>query len=306
MKIATYVTPENLRNYSLSSSSEKEDNVLAEICLEASRDIEAMCGDRLFFPYLETKYFDHPENQTLGWTELKMKDDLLQVTTFTTNEGATSVSAGDYFLRTGREGRYGDPPYDRIQLEYGSTGYSTGLYWSSTPQRANAVTAFWGYVPGWATSAADSRCWIDSGATVESATTNTLTLSAVAGANAIGLSPRVSVQSLVMWYNSTYTSMEMGFVTAVNEATNVITLQRGVNGTSTDSPSGSPTLYVYSPPSDIVRATRALAAYYYRARMSSRPDIARPIITAQGAIIEPSSFPKMVIETVERYHLTLE
>lgn len=306
MKIVTYVTPENLRNYALNTTEEAKDMVLTEICLEASRDIESMCSNRVFYPYKETKYFDHPANRLERWTELKLKDDLLQVTALTTNEGATAISSGDYFLRAGFSGRYDEPPYDRIQLEYATTGYNTGFYWSSTPQRANAVTGFWGYVPNWGTSVSSASCWIDSGATISGVTSTTITLNSVAGVNALGLSPRVSPMSLIMWYDSDYADMEMGLVTAVDEGTNVLTVQRGVNGTSTDTPTGTPTLYVYNPPSDIVRATRALAAYYWRGRQTSRADISRPIITAAGTVIEPSSYPRVITETVERYQSILE
>lgn len=306
MNIASYITPQNLRVTELDSSNEKDDNILAELCLEASRDFERMCSGRVFYPYKNTRYYDHPSQRGHEYTTIILKDDLLQVTSFTTNNGATTVPAGDFFLRTGPRGFWEHPPYDRIELEYGSTGYSTGLNWSSTPQRANTIAGFWGYVPDWGESVSAASCWTSTGATVESATSTTLTLSALAGVDAYGLYPRLSKYDLVMWYNSTYADMEMGFVIDIDEATDTITVTRGVNGTSTDTPSGSPTLYKFKPEGSIVRAVRKLAAFYYRGRQTSRADIDRPIITATGAIIMPSALPKDVVEVVQNYQGILE
>lgn len=279
--------------------------MLAELCLEASRDFERLCSARVFYPYFATKYFDHPNNNA-EHTTLKVMDDLLMVTEFTTNNGATTVPSGDYFLRTGPRGNWDEPPYDRIELEYASTGYSTGLYYTNTPQRANAVTGFWGHVPGWGASVGESQCWVSTGATVSSATATTLVLSSASGVDAYGMYPRVAMYDLVMWYNSAYASMEMGFVSNVDEPTSTVTLTRGVNGTSTDTPSGDPVLYKFRTGGDIVRAVRRLAAHYYRARQTSRGDIDRPIITQSGAIIMPSSLPKDVLEVAQAYQGVLE
>ena len=306
MNIASYASPVNLRQTELNSANEVNDNILSELCLEASRDFEAMCGGRFFYPQLATKYFDHPDQKGNENATLIVRDDLLQVVTLTTDNGNETLASTDYFLRTGPRGRYGETPYDRIELEYGSTGYATNFQWTDTPQKANAVTGFWGYVPGWTGAVATDSCWVNTGAAIQSVTSTTMTVDSLAGVDMLGMYPRVQKFDLVMWYNTTYTSMEMGFVVDVAEDTGVLTVNRGVNGTSTDTPSGTPTLYKFRPPSDVVRATRRLAAFYYRARQTSRADIDRPIITQGGQIVMPSSLPKDVHETIQRYQGILE
>lgn len=306
MNIASYINPINLRQTELNSANESEDNVLAELCIEASREFESMCGQRIFYPYLDTKYFDHPDQKGHPNSTLLLHDDILQVTSLTTNNGADTLAAGDFFLRTGARGRYGETPYDRIELEYGSTGYATNFQWTDTPQRANAVTGFWGYVPGWTGAVATDSCWVSSGAAIQSVTSTTLVVDSLAGVNMLGVFPRVAMFDLVMWYTTSYATMEMGFVINVDEDSNTITLNRGVNGTTALSLTGTPTLYVYRPPRDIVHAVRRLAAFYYRQRQTSRTDIDRPIITQGGSIVMPSSLPKDIFETVQRYQGILE
>ena len=308
MNIASYITPVGLRQSELNTERETHDNILAELCLEASRDWEGLCGGKKFYPYKATKLFDHPELKNDEHSTLRVGDEILQVISMTTRNTAESIATSDIILRNGPppHGLTNESPYDRIELKYGSTGYTTNFQWADTPQQANSVVAFWGYVPGWTGAVATDSCWIDSMADIQSVTSSTITVDSLAGVNGLGLYPRVRKFDLVMWFNTTYTDMEMGFVIDIEEETGILTVNRGVNGTSVATPSGTPSLYVYRPPADIVRAVRRLAAFYYRARATSRGDIDRPVLGPGGTLVLPAGLPKDVGETMMRYQGVLD
>lgn len=58
--------------------------------------------------------------------------------------------------------------------------------------------------------------------------------------------------------------------------------------------------YSTTPPADIINATLALAAYYYRKREGG-PDTDRNIISADGVMLAPSRFPSDVAATIKKY-----
>lgn len=133
-------------------------------CIEsAARRIDGMCH-RIFYPRIETKYFDWPNGQNAAPWRLWLDDtELISVTTFTS--GGTVIPAANYNLESSRVG----PPYNRVEVDIST---SSALSSGSTPQQAIAITGLWGYtndevVVGATTEAMDAS---ETGLDVDAAT----------------------------------------------------------------------------------------------------------------------------------------
>lgn len=102
----------------------------------AARRIDGMCH-RTFYPRVETKYFDWPNNQdSVAWRLWLDENDLISATSVTS--GGTAIPSGNYFLEPQRSG----PPYTRLEI---NTGSSSAFGVGSTGQRSIAITGLWGY-----------------------------------------------------------------------------------------------------------------------------------------------------------------
>jgi len=280
-----YVTVEMVKRTQviIPTTDVKDDELLRGFCRRASRQFDRWCG-RAFYPRTETRYYDHPDDDT--W--LKLDDDLLEVTTFTTENGDTTISSSDYFLMCGS--RYGMTPYDRIVLK--SSGSQPNLLYSGTGQQANAVTGIWGYHEAWADA------WQDTGDTVQdsggiSASATTVTVSDVDGTDIWGISPRFEVQQLLQ------IGSESLFVTGKNETANTLTVRRGVNGTTAATHDADSAIYVYQAMEDIQEAIAEFAHYLWKLKDNAVFDVtATP---ALGTVTIPKGIPVQVKDAVDAY-----
>lgn len=273
-----YALYEDVKAIDLDTSETSDDTLLERICVQASRDFEREANGRLFYPRHETRYYDLPYSTS----EQRLDDDLLEVTTLTTNSGNDTVAAADYVLASGFE--YGKPPYNIIKLL--PNGTTTNWKFSGSAVQANSVSGYWGYVPHWTRGA-----WLSSGDTVSSLSGSSLTVSDVDGSDTLGRSPRFKYQQLLKI--SSGGNNEYLYITNKSIVTNILTVIRAVNGTSQLAGATGATIYIFQPDEAVVKATRRLAAWYYRQKDSSKPDTDRPIVTS-GGIILPGSVPKDV------------
>lgn len=280
MPYGTYVSYEDIKTIDLQSSNDKENDIIALMTIQASRDFELLARDRLFYPQQITRYYDHPEPDNC----LRIPDDLLEIITFTTQNTNTTVSSGDYFLMTGS--LYGQPPYDRIVTKL--DGNRPNLLYTGTPQQANAITAYWGYCPRWADQ------WPDTGDTVVSLSGTTLTVNDVDGSTPLAIKPRIKAQQLL----KVTVGSDTEYLYVVSKDTNnqTATVVRAVNGTSQVTPVGGETVFYFEPIQEVTRAVRTLSTWYYHRRNNNRPDLDRPILT-DGGIILPPEYPKDVVMT---------
>jgi hypothetical protein len=283
-----YCSFEDLKGYrGIKTTETDDDDLLKGFCTSASRVWQQLCRGRLFYPQSATYYFDHPFEDV---TRLRVREkDLLEVTTFTTNNTSTSVSASDYFLMCG--GAYHLTPYDRIVMK--SDGSQPNLLYSGTPQKANAITGIWGYHENWA------NAWVDSGDTVQdgggiNSTVTTITVSDADGADIYAIKPRFKEQQLLK------IGSEYAYVTAKNILNNQLTVRRGVNGTTAASHDNATAIYVYAPMEDVFHQVRRLAKWFYEQK-DNTSDIDRPIVTDAGVTLLPSALPKDVVEASIRY-----
>mgnify|MGYP001605011279 FL=1 len=155
-----YVTYEELKEYLTSKPGEaiKDDQLLKQFVIKTSRLFDEYC-ERKFYPRIETRYFDHPTDGLIedAWPldsnlitaqvarvrtdELWLDDDLLALTTLTTNNGATTITSSDYLLLNGQ--KYAPTPYNVIRLQ--PNGTTTAFKYTNTPYKANALTGVWGF-----------------------------------------------------------------------------------------------------------------------------------------------------------------
>lgn len=105
---------------------------------QGARDVDGLLTWSHIAPTLATKYFDYPSRTSRppSWRIWLNHNPLLTVEQITTDNGATLLTPGSYFLRPDN-----DAPYNRVEINLGgSASWSS----SSTHQRAIAITGTWG------------------------------------------------------------------------------------------------------------------------------------------------------------------
>ena len=256
---------------------------LRDFCTTASRMFDGSTR-RTFYPRSEVRYYDHPDDAT--W--LKVDDDLLEVTIFITQNGDEEVSSDDYYLMCGRS--YNLMPYDRLVMV--SDGDTPVLLYSDRLQKANALTAIWGYHEDWADA------WQDGNDTVQddplTAAATTLTVADVDGKDIYGLSPRFKVQMLLK------IGSEYLYVTGKNESANTLTVRRGVNGTTAAEHVNTTAIYVYRPMEEIAHAVKRLAGWLYAQRDAGYVD-QLATVEIGGVVIIPKAAPADVTAMAAMY-----
>lgn len=306
-----YATMDEVKEYLQGRSASNligDDQRIKRFCIEASRRFDEYCKRR-FYPALQTRYFDHPASGSSGYTttgtgiyppttptavytatdQLRLDDDLLQLTAFTTDNGDTALSASDYYLMTGCS--YNEPPYDRIAIRSDS---SAALSYSDTPQRANAVSGLWGFHDDWANAwaAVDT---VQNNPLSSSATS--LTVASADGPDEQGLSPRLQIQQLIRFGSSA--SAEYAYISG--KSGNTLTIIRGVNGTTAAEQALNTVVYVYRPMWQIVQAVKILAAHSYRRKDSVGNSEDRALASPTGVILMPSTLPNEVTDMLRAY-----
>ncbi|MEO8609955.1 MAG: hypothetical protein ABI690_18825 [Chloroflexota bacterium] len=177
-------------------------------------------------------------------TELLLDDDLLELSTLANGDG-TTVPLNNVVLLPD------DAPAGGLLLTAGSS-----FIWTQTPIQAVTVTGIWGWHERWATA------WRDSSDTVQnnplSSSATSITVVDADGLDITGETPRFQVGHLLK-IESEYLR-----VLTVNTATNVLTVLRGVNGTTAASHALNTPIYTYQPAPDIAAIALTHAAHLYR------------------------------------------
>lgn len=168
--------------------------------------------------------------------ELSLKDDLLEIQSIINGDGS-SIALSDVMLIDN----------SLLRLTNGEV-----FTFEETADDAITVTGIWGYHPYW------SQAWSDSGDTVQdapiSASANSVT---VTDADA-GTVPRFQVGQLLRIED------EYLHVVAIDTGTNILTVERGVNGTSAASHSNGTPIDIYQIPSDVAQIALRWALWLYR------------------------------------------
>lgn len=318
--LGVYATFEELKEYLRGTQNvnfaPQDDQRLKQFCVEMSRKFDTECNRR-FYPVRQTRYFDHPKNLTTGrpaypyyqtssWNDspmviprmgydtadtLLLDDDLLQVIALTTNNGATTISSSDYWLKTGDSYNY--PPYDRVQLK--PNGTTTLFNYADTPYQANALTGDWGYHEYY------DEAWqlVDYVDTAINSTETQVTVGDVDGEDELGLSPRFKVQQLGRFGNSA--QAEMFYVTNKSVDHDTLTIKRGVNGTTAAAQAAGTAIYLYRPMVELKYALEVLATWAYRRKDSVGGQDDYPVASPSGIVILPSKLPGEVKDMIAAY-----
>ena len=278
-----YVSFDDLREYLGQDSSDADTTLVMRFAEAASRQLDRWCRGRWFYPKSAVRYYDHPDDST----RLRLSEDLLELTTFTTENGDTTVTSAQRYLMCGAE--YNLTPYDRIVMK--SDGGRPNLFYSGTPQRANAVTGIWGYHEDWSNAFEDSQDEVEDNPLTASATT--INVNDADGADLYGLTPRFKALQMLKIED------EYVYVTAVNATDDELTVVRGVNGTTAAEHAQNVAISIYRPMPDIVQAAKEIAKYLYLHKDTSDGDVT--MFPEAGAVTVPQGLPITVKWAIQAY-----
>lgn len=233
----TIATLHDIRQHlDLAGDDTSSDDNLLKALQQASHILESLTNRR-YCPAVESRVASidtrHP-------SELMLPDDLLSLTELTNGDGS-SISLDD--VRTVPD--HADLSASVLHLINGEH-----FTYSDSPINAVSITGIWGWHDRW------TQAWRDSGDTVQdnplSSDATTLTVTDADGVDIDGFSPRFQVGHLLQ-IESEYLR-----VIAIDSATNQLTIQRGVNGTTASSHAQTTAVYIYQP----VPAIRDLCVRY--------------------------------------------
>jgi hypothetical protein len=223
------------------AATETADDPRLLAALQAAAAHIERAADRSFCPRVAA--IQHSVNPKYT-TELLLDDDLLELTGLTNGDGS-AISLNDV-VTLPAEG-----PIAVLRLTNGEA-----FVWDDTPLRAITVTGKWGWHDRWAdawrnTSDAVQNNPLSAGAT-------TITVADADGVDAENETPRFQVGHLIR-IDSEYIR-----VLAVNTTTNVLTVQRGVAGTTAASHTQNTAIYTYQPALDAQMLHLRYAAWLYK------------------------------------------
>ena len=260
---------------------------------QASRAIDRYTRRR-FYPRWETRFYDHPKRDSRS---LRVDDDLLELKTFKTMNGACTVASSVMWLATGEQ--WNIPPYDKIVLRHSS---GSVLNFSGTPQRSNEVTGVWGYHENY------SEAWVDTGTSLAASYAASAGSISLAGAGSYGtqasdingVAPRFAVGDTLMIANH-YFSVTGGSASG----NGTVFVRPYINGTSPASivsggsiASGA-SIAKWAPEPDIEWAVKRLTAWTYGQRDTPYQNIT--VNRSLGTIQIPQSWPPDVLDRMERF-----
>lgn len=251
----------------------------------ASRSIDRYCR-RKFYPLRQTRYYDYRESDSI-----RLDAELLQLDTLTTQNGGETIDPSLLLLKTGDNYNYG--PWDTLVLRSDSGSL---LSYSSTDQKANAVTGFWGYHEDY------PNAWVHTGTSLAanySASDLTLSIGgASAGPGASDANydaPRLSPGDLV-----SIDGEMMAIAAGLNPS--LIAVAPFQNGTSAASHASGTPIYKFAPEPDINWATLRLTSWLYGQGMS--PYESKTAFIQIGILSVPQAVATDVKDKIDRYRRT--
>jgi len=252
-----------------------DDDLLRRLIHEASAYIEQRTG-RWFVALRAVQKYD-ALGDTIGLRHLDTPD-LLEVVTLTNGDGI-AYGPSDFVLEP-----YNRWPKTRIQLKLTASGFA----YSDDPYGAIQVDGWWGFHSAYASA------WI---ATLDTVQDNPLTAGAtsITVADADGLDAHGDLRFPVLGYCKI--ENEVVQVTAANPSTNVLTVWRGVQGTTAVQHIKTTAISRYIPDADIERACLGLVNYLYRTKDIG---VSERIQTLDGTV-QTNTVPQYVLETIARH-----
>lgn len=278
----TYTTLDTVRKYlSLGSADNADDENVLGLIKVASRAIDKYTR-RHFYPTSATRFYSHDESQ-----RVKLDEDLLSLTTFKTQNGASTLSSGVLFLMTGDE--WNTPPYDRIVINESA---GCVLTYSGTPQKSNEVTGLWGYHENY------ESAWIDTGTSLATSYGASGGSIGIAGgstgtgsSDVNGEAPRISVGN----------KLRIGdeFFDVYGGNGSIINVTPYANGTTAASHAASTTVYKFAYEPDIEWAATRLTTWVVGQQMT--PYQTKTAFLGLGQLSIPEAWPPDARDRLDRF-----
>jgi hypothetical protein len=137
-----YCSRESVKTALDEAETARSNAQIDDAILSGARDVEGLCNrpEYAFAPVLATRYYDYPSrtSRAPSW-RLRFEDGatLISASAVTTDNGDTTLTAGQYFLTP-----VNSPPYTGLDIDLsGSGSFSSG----DTYQRATGITGIWGW-----------------------------------------------------------------------------------------------------------------------------------------------------------------
>ena len=264
-----YATLDALRrSLGLSAVQHADDDLLLDTLGAASRLVERHTG-RVFYPRRQVRGLDYT-----GPGILLLDDDLLDLHALTNGDGA-SIALDAVRALPANEAVKSSLALDRTRVLFATR---------DDPLAAISVDGTWGCHPDWA------RAWADSGDDVQNDPLGAdETVIAVADADGpwMGGGPRFSPGRLIR-IGSEYLS-----VLAVDTDDDLLTVERGANGTTASVHPVSAPVELYLPPEDVRQVCLRVAAWLYKQRDAGFVQAAGAL---RGQIAVPPALPDDVTQ----------
>jgi hypothetical protein len=260
------------------SNVDVNDDELVESHIATATDLIAGFCARSFVPYRDTKTFDARGDHIDGLIML-LREDLLAVETLTNGDG-TAVTSSQYALPRG---------YPKWKIELLS---SSGLTWLYTTDWQNAISidGVWGYHEDY------SRAWVNTNDTVKDSGGIDASAQSVTVADANGKDARYHTRFAV----GQLLRIEDEFlkVVAIDTGTNVLTVLRGINGTTAAAHDEDTSIESYAPMRNIEQACLSLATWLYR----YAPTAGAPLqVLIDGTKQIQSNMPRFIQDALQPY-----
>lgn len=230
--------------------------------------IDTICQQE-FEPRIETRYYDATrDNIDWYYNSVNLDRPLLSATTVkvgnTTltqwNGNYDDINSADYYLSPRARSPYFALQGTKAFLPWNPLYYLPSLYLPQVYLQSISVLGVWGYREFY-----PSQGWVASGDSVQNvsgidATTTSITVTSVNGAFYDGTSPRFS-PGMLLQIESEWMALEN-----TNANTNILTVLRGVRGSTAASHSKDTPISVWIPEPNINRAALRWVAYLYHRR----------------------------------------
>lgn len=137
-----YCTRESVKTALDEAETARSNAQIDDAILSGARDVEGFCNrpEYAFVPVLATRYYDYPSrtSRAPSW-RLRFEDGrtVISASAVTTDNGVTTLTAGQYFLTP-----VNSPPYTGLEIDLSGSG---SLSSGSTYQRAIAATVLEGW-----------------------------------------------------------------------------------------------------------------------------------------------------------------
>ena len=277
MLINSYATTQEFKNFktqraqSTINTDAADDLVIGSLLESASRYIDDQCR-RKFYPSIETRYFNVPEDQNNDLL-LFVDADLLEITTLTNGDTTTITSTSYNLLPRNVSPKYGIKliPTSNIYWMNDSTGNGEFVI---------PVYGVWGFHNNYS-----QRAWQNVGTLGSDLNISSLSATLTAG-HAVLTDMLVKIDSELM---------------LVSVSTNTMTiLNRGENGSTAATHSSGAVVYAWIPQPEIKNAVLLIASNMYSARAGQVAN-GKVTVTNAGVVIKPEDVPTIAQQTIQAF-----